>query len=812
MFGSGVAAMMGLLVQTPLEAQQAAAAAQDASATTLQEIVVTARKTSENLQNVPMSVGVISADDIRQSGAQTVQDLLSSIPSLSFTSTGAGRSKLTMRGVSSSAGVAPTVSFQVDEAPLAPVSSGSSTSFQQGIPDPNLFDVNHVEVLRGPQGTLYGASSMGGTVKVVMNEPDPTTTSGKVSSSVSHTQYGGTNYGVNGALNLPLVTDSLALRISASDIYNSGYIDRLIGNYDASGFVYGPAPSDVTLPNRSGLATKVIPDVNFERVQGIRAALRYQGSDAFYIEPSFFYQETRQGGQNSYDSIPGGLDQRRSEDVAEPFEDHFGLSALTIHYDFGPATLVAATSYVDRQMETVEDFTDLMSYFFGYDNAAGSLPSQRVIASTGELWNLTGPPFPATVMPIAAAVTESVGVKDFTQEVRLASNGASSWKWLGGLYFKRTVSNSDDHFAIPGYSATFPAYNQILGSVFGNTFYSNVLQRTYKEEALFGEATYTLERVWHFTAGVRAFKYSYDFGQTLQGVFTGDPTPTTTTGSASGHGVNPKVVVARDVSENTQAYLSATKGYRPGGTNPPAPVGRCDQDLAALGLTSVPTQFQQDWLWSYELGQKSTLWNNRVTLNTALYFINWHNVQQQVTLPTCGSEFTDNIGTAQSSGVEVDVNALLMRGLRATVGLSFDKAKFTRSVADAGVESGDKLLDAPELTASASVEYSFSLGPSREGYARAGYDYMGDSLDTLRQTDFTTGQVTPGIRKGGYGLVNLRLGMTSAGWDVGVYTTNLGDKRPVLTETSTIGQVIPTFYRVVTLQPRTVGLSVTKSF
>jgi outer membrane receptor protein involved in Fe transport len=318
--------------------------------------------------------------------------------------------------------------------------------------------------------------------------------------------------------------------------------------------------------------------------------------------------------------------------------------------------------------------------------------------------------------------------------------------------------------------------------------------------------------VWHFTAGARAFKYSYDFTQTLQGLFTGQPTPTTTPGSASGLGVNPKVVLARNLSEKSQAYLSATKGYRPGGSNPPAPVGRCGQDLAALGLTSVPSQFKQDWLWSYEVGEKSELADGRVRLNTALYYIDWKNLQQQVLLPTCGAQFTDNVGEARSTGVEMDLDALLMPGLRATVGLAFDKAKFTQSVPDAGVETGDKLLNAPDLTASTTVEYSFPLGGSRGGYARAGYDYVSGSLDTLRQTNFATGQVTPGISKGGYGLVDLRFGVTSGGWDVALYATNLCDKRPLLTETSTIGQVIPTFHRVVTLQPRTVGLSVAKSF
>lgn len=768
----------------------------------LEEITVTAQKRSETLQSVPMSIKALTDAELVRSGAQTFSDLAWRIPALSFRSPGPGRQKLTLRGISSASG-APTVSFYLNEAPLAAASSAANTSFQQGNVEPNLFDIDRIEVLRGPQGTLYGASSMGGTVKVVTKAPNLDEVEAKINGQVSTTKEGGENWAANAAINLPLIEGKAALRVTGSLIENDGFIDRVIGDFDHDGRVNGPLPSDVTFPSRTpnpDVPVRRIRDVNTEEVRSIRAALRFDPTDNLSIQPSVFFQRTRQDGKSSYDEVPGLREQRRNFDIPEPYEDEFLLANLTVDYDFGGVSLISSTSYLDRDIHNVEDFTDLMSYFFGYSSNPDDLPAQRRIIATGNLWDLSTPPFPATVQPFPAQSSETVANEDFTQEFRLSSNDDGRLQWIFGLYFKNTKGRAGYNFVIPGYSDAFPAWRTILGGTFGDTFAIVNGRTEYKEYAVFGEATYAFTERLEVKLGARWFDYKNSFDRSAQGLFFGTPVPSIIAGEATDNGINPKVLLSYEYSDDAQVYGTVAKGYRPGAGNAPIPVSRCGDDLARLGLSEAPLSYGPDQLWSYEIGSKSRLFGGRATVNAAVYYIDWTDVQQRIVLPTCGANYIDNAGSAKSRGFELEFDALVTQSLRLSGGVGYTKATFKEGAPFSDVEKGDRLLDAPEWTLNFSGEYMFTVLSAGDAYARASWSYVDSSLDVK------------GIEKAAYDILDLRVGLALDSWELAVFAHNVLDETAELTKVDTIGQIYPSLTRVATNRPRTIGLSVTKNF
>ncbi len=792
----------------------------------MEEIVVTAQKRDETLQKVPMSITAITGEQLQRRGVVNLQDAISGVPSIAFRSSGPGRQELTLRGISSSAGISSTVGYYLDELAISGISSDSETSYQQTNLDPDLFDIQRIEILRGPQGTLYGSGAMGGAVRILTNQPKLKHFEGAFKADASYTSHGGFNGQLDGMINLPVGT-SVALRLVGTYRNYDGYIDRLIGNFDAGGMISTPAVdpsapdasplSGVTLPNRLGSGPiRRIKNVNNEKVLGLRSTLRLEVSDNFYLQPAVFYQKTEQGGKNAFDSIPGSLDQRRPFDIPEPYNDQFTIYSLTAKYDLPAISIVSATGYANRHLKNVEDWTDAMSYFFGYWNLndVNFLPAQRVLASgalasVDDLFNNTA--FPATVQPYPAVITEDNRLRNFSEELRASSTGNGRFSWVFGAFYKHTSSVAQHTFDVPGYSATFPAYNDLGIAIFGaggwpwgDLLAFNKLNNHTKEAALFGQADYKIVPNLTLTVGGRYFGYSTSFVRNNAGLFYGGGTALTgepITGKSSGSGFTPKALISYKPSAATEIYATASKGFRIGAATPAIPVDRCAADLAAIGITNPPTSYGPDSLWNYELGSKNRLFGNRLTLNAAVYDIEWHGIQQRINLPNCGFSFTTNAGNARSRGIEVESVARLSNWLNLSGGFGYTKAKFTSVGAGTGIQVGAPLLDVPKFTANVAADADFSIGSTQETL-HLQWSHVSSRLDDYSEP------VKPA-----YSLVGARLTVrNSSPWEATLYVDNLFDTRPVFTRIDTLGQIWATYRRVVTSRPRTFGISIRRTF
>lgn len=792
----------------------------------VEEIIITAQKRDETLQNVPMSITAITGAQLEKRGVISLQDAISGVPSIAFRSSGPGRQELTLRGISSSAGISSTVGYYLDELAISGISSDDETSYQQSNLDPDMFDVQRIEILRGPQGTLYGSGAMGGAVRILTNQPKLDHVQGAFKADASYTKHGSFNGQLDGMVNLP-IGKSVALRVVGTYRNFDGYIDRLIGNFDAGGMITGPAadPSDpnatplsgVTLPNRLASGpVRTIKNVNTEKVLGVRSSLRLQLADNFYLQPAIFYQQTKQGGKNEYDSIPGTLDQRRPFDIAEPYNDRFTIYSLTAKYDLPGVSFTSATGYADRHLKNVEDWTDGMSYFMGYYNLndANFLPAQRVLSSgqlatLDDLFNNTA--FPATVQPFPSVIREDNRLHNFSEELRASSTGSGPLQWTIGAFYKQTSSVAQHTFDVPGYSAAFPMYNDLGVAIFGDGGWPwgdllayNKLNNHTKESALFGQADYKILHNLTLTLGARYFRYSTRFSRENNGLFYGGGTALSggpITGKSSGSGYTPKALLSYKPIPTSEIYVSASKGFRIGAATSPIPVDRCAADLAAIGITTPPTSYGPDSLWSYEVGSKNRLFNNRLTLNADVYDIEWKQIQQRISLPNCGFTFTENAGNARSRGIEVESVARLSPWLELSGGFGYTDAKFTKTAPGTGILPGAQLLDVPKFTANVASDLDFNLGSTSETL-HLQWSHVSSRLDDYSEP------VKPA-----YSLVGARLTFRNQSpWEATLFVDNLFNARPVFTRIDTLGQIWPTFRRVVTSRPRTIGISISRKF
>ena len=740
----------------------------------LEEVVVTAEKRAEHVQDIPISLTALTGAELEQQGIMDTADATRQIPGVALTSGGPGQTEYTIRGLSSSGPAVATVGFYLDD---VPVSAPAAAQNGHVSIDPDLYDLNRVEVLRGPQGTLYGSGSMGGTIKLVTNQPELHAFDASTAVDGSYTSGGGINGRISAMVNLPLVDGRLAVRLVGTEEHVSGWIDRIVLNDFP--LPTDPAPQ-CTSKGFSGctrgnvLAAPAAFDhknVNDENLQSFRGSLKFQATDDFNVTATGFYQKLALGGLSNFDNPPGTeLAHYQPFDIAEPFSDTFSLGNLVAEYNFPWFSLTSATSYWKRTQSQTQDVSESIETAFSqYDN------NSYDVADGG-----FGP----------VSVLEVDGTRQFSEEVRLTSTGDTRFKWLIGGFYSDYKYSQVQSYTGDGIASVLGTPNLIL-----------LLDNDHlKQKAVFGEASYNVTSALKATVGLRHYSYTQDGNITLSGAIAPTPYPTTTPYAASNAGTNPKFTLSYDIDHDVMTYATAAKGFRPGNGNVPAPLSgpdSCLSDLQALGKSAVPSQYNPDTVWSYELGEKATVLDRRLSISSDVYYEVWSRVQQAISL-SCDFDYIDNVGTAHVKGGELEINAKLTPAWTVEQSAGITQAVITDAGAGTGVNPGDRLLHVPSYTASTSLVYSIPVSDSYNLVARASNVLVGPS----RVLTYSLQELP------GYDIVNTRAGLVGARWSGFLYVNNLTNKRAFLDDVPDYLLNVPSLNRVATNQPLTVGITV----
>jgi outer membrane receptor protein involved in Fe transport len=780
------AAVIAVLLfgSSPVLAESSAATDSNANAsadTELAEVVVTAEKRESTVQKTPFSLTAVSGEELASRGISSVAGLIADVPGISVRSAGPGQTELEMRGLSSSGGAAPTVGFYLDDIPLTPPVAALNGKV---VVDPDLYDLSRAEVLRGPQGTLYGSGSMGGTIRLITNPPELNKFTGSLDVDGSGTKNGGANGSVNLMLNIPVIDDKVALRVVGTDKYVSGWLDRIYEDPFPLPTNNGCAPTVFAGCARgnvlAGNILDVYKNVNWEHLQGGRVELLVTPTDELKIETTAMYQRTTQGGPNTFDASPGIIDGKGAhyepENVAEPFADTFKLVGNTITYDFQWARLSAATSYWTRNETQRQEIGDALQEIF-------FLPGY---VDTPQMY-----------------VYEQDTSKQFSEELRLASEGVGPFQWIAGTYYsdlRSTFNSGASVQALCGLSVGGCPANPT-----GLVYYANNPYHI-RQFAAFGEASYQITPTVKTTLGARYFDFDNSIAYYQSGIDaqSGNTIPTVGGVSSRNSGVTPKVNLAYEPTNHLTIYGTIAEGFRPGGVNLPVPVAGSDSCLPALqaiGLTEAPPAYGPDKVWNYEVGEKAKLFDNRLTINADVYYIKWKQIQQPLVL-ACGYPYTANAGDAATYGPEIEAAFRITQELSLDATYTYTHATLTSVAADSGLEVGQRLLNIPQYTETTSLVYRRELQTS-ELTARLSNSIVGPTLDEA----YTFVQLPM------YDIVNARLELRRGPIAYALYVNNLTDKRAEITANNTeLTGNVPTLTRFSTNQPLTVGLDLNFKF
>ena len=736
----------------------------------LEEVVVTADRRETSAQSTPISLTAVTGADIQDRGATDLASLMQSVPGVSLRTSGPGMAEFEMRGVSSTGGNSPTVGFYYDDVPLT---APAATNEGKIVISPALYDLNRVEVLRGPQGTLYGSGSMGGTIKVVPNAPNPNTFEASAESVLADTDHGGFNHAENGMINLPLVNGIAAVRIVGSYSHDAGWIDRIVTEPGTFPLSNGATRGNV-------LAAPVAEDyhdVNGVDRTTVRISALIKPFDGLIIAPSFFYQNMTSGGLPYIDSDPGTDAHYQPFDVAENYSDKFTLGSLNVKYATDLFEIASTTSYWTRHEPLIQDTSESWTTGLGitaYDASAGGLG--------------------------AAYAYENNQSHQTTEEIRISSPAKSNSrvKWVAGYFYEDFESFWD---------INFPAANG--ANVFGATdLFAYFSPNKILQQSVFGEVTYNITEPFAITAGLRRYHYDAPVAVYQSGPVAGGTTSTST--AEKDQGVTPKVSLSYDFNKDLLVYATASKGFRPGGGTGPVPTSgpaSCETSLqAAYGtdqFVTGPISFKSDSVWSYELGEKLRAADNRVTVNASGYFENWSGVQQTNALSPCGYIYTANAGDAHIYGGELEVQAVVVRGLVVSANTAYTHAALaSSSLIGSTFAPGTPIQDVPRWTSSASVSYRHGMTDTLAFMSRLDTNYVGSRTDETYSVNTLPS----------YELTNVRGGVEADHWSAYVFLNNLTDKRAFLNNATADAINLPTYNRVAVSQPRTVGVDLNYRF
>ena len=748
----------------------------------IEQVVVTSAKRSELVNKVPESVSVLSGKTLQQQHIQSYEDVTRQTPGLSFAAgntvsggiVGPNTQNLVIRGISSTAGSA-TVAVYLDDTSI------TQSNLYVGAELPRFVDMDRVEVLRGPQGTLFGASSMGGTIRLITNQPEFDVYGADLTTDGSGTVHGGANWEEQGAVNIPLVKDKLALRIAGDFGSNSGYIDRL----DPDGNVAKSA-------------------VNDEHWDFVRGTLKYRPFDDLDVTAQVLYQTDRTGDTPVFFPELGTYKEDKS--VTEPSHDYFFVPSLTVRKYFPDFSITSATSYLQRTFQFQSD---------------GTIFNSQVIATA-----LLDPAFPAQapqadseIGTLPSQVHRDDRTYQASEELRAASTDARlfgrSLDWIGGVYFEWQRQVRDDVEPAPGIADAFqriygfPITQSSFGGAAlgglpfadyqGDVVYFDNQSIIQKQYAGFAQADYAILPRLKATAGIRYSYATQDYMRNSGGVLAfGNAFPFLS--SDSTYAATPKFSLAYQLDPKSLLYATIAKGFRLGGPTGPVSGTTCKGDLAAVGISTPPNSYGPDRLWSYETGLKTLMLRDRLSVNVGLYYLDWQNIQQTINLPTCGASITQNFGAAKSYGTEIEVRAKVLPSLTLSGVGGITRAIITQSPNDLAAAPGQEVLNVPKWTATFAADYATKLSRRFGFFARSDFDVVGSSHGAFNDSD-------PAFHQPRYGVLNGSMGLNAGRWVFTVYGKNLTNNKQIIQRPS-INFVEEGYL----LRPLTAGLSVSTRF
>jgi outer membrane receptor protein involved in Fe transport len=735
----------------------AAALAQDSSG--VEEVIVTAQRRSENIRTVPISITSYSTQAMDKQGIRQIEDISRLTPSLQFTRTsgvaGNNGANISIRGIASDVGAA-TTAIYIDDTPIQIRSVG----YFGGNPYPRIFDLDRVEVLRGPQGTLFGAGAEGGAVRFITAQPNTGGYHAYARGELSTTKNGARSVESGLAVGGPL-SDTLAFRASAWYRRDGGYIDRVV-------------PQTTTV---------LEDDINAQNTQALRAAVTWTPIPQLSITPSIYYQAVKSYGRDQYwETFSNIAESKYVTGISsrEPASDKFLLPALKVQYDMGKVSLISNTSYFDRTQVQNLNYINYQS-FLRTGNHFGVFANKDVNNSNVNL---------------------QTGQKNWTQEVRLQSFEPERLiDWTVGVYFadtKQRFTNLTGSGRIPGViSSGFPQYQGRY-----NLFES--VRAGDKQLAGFASVDIKPMEGLKITLGGRVTRNKFDFYDLRDGPVNSGVV-TVATSQIKETAFTPKVGVSYQINPDNMIYASASKGFRPGGGQLPVDPGFCATDLATLGLTQSPTGYDSDSLWSYEAGSKNRIADGKLFLDVNAYYVKWKNIQQSIRLPTCSFSYVDNLGSATGKGADLSVTFNLTPSLHVGANVGYNDTTFDDTILGGrGLvlrEKGDR-IGGPHWTGSLFGEGEWAVSASTEAYLRADYSFRSNGI-TPNPRAFGYDPGLPGLPSTDY--MSLRAGLRFANIDLSAFVNNLtNSKEPISRSDDGVGS---TLYYAETYRPRTFGLT-----
>ncbi|WP_232493534.1 TonB-dependent receptor [Novosphingobium kaempferiae] len=765
------------LLALPGVSQAQESAPQEAADGVGGDILVTALRRSTRVQETPVAITALSEKSLQNLGATGIADIVRQVPGLNLIAGESGRTRISIRGIQT-AGES-TVGLYYGETPLTGP-SGTSSDPSGVTPNLNLFDVERVEVLRGPQGTLYGSGSMGGTLRVIFKKPNLTEYEGATEFGGETVEHGEFGYSLKGAVNVPIVSDVLGARLVLYRQQNPGYVD------------------DPTIGRK---------DLNRSVLEGARFQVGFQPTDTLNMNFMTIVQTQKFDGTSQWAPSVGKF--TSAQKVASPAYDKLQLYALETKWDTPIGQLALANSFYRWDVRQTNDNSDNYAsiaasnrYCGLFQNTySGSLLQQTSAGASTSSSNcasgangLSSAQLRADYQSWAAA-QQPIGnyqprfVRNFVNELRLSSTGSGSLGYTLGL-FREDRNDRVDTLVFAGIPATGEPQQPTVD--LGSRYVTDEVKQT----AVYGEVSYRIFEPLTITAGLRYYDYKKTVGGMNLGYnyFNGQVPTAYREVTANANGLIKKFNVDLKITPDIMFYATASQGFRPGGAN------------LTPGIPESAQTYAADSLWNYEAGLKTQWFDRKLTFNVDTYRIDWNNLQTSVQATYGNFSYIGNVGSARIEGVEAEASATPFPGLYLNAAFHYLKPRLTADQISAEVTAagrkGDILPLIPRTTASAGAEYTFPAFSDFSALLRADWTYTGKMTSQIRPTNALYREF------GKYSMVNLRAGVQNDRIGVFLYVRNLLNKVGVNTISSAAG--VPDYWA--TTAPRTLGATLYSNF